>query len=141
MTVQGRSLLAKRIVEGGWHLASAARATPTRGVGVIRRGATRRLRALCRLLLAVGDRGAHSIAEDVAGTRYGRREMSDPADFAVTCCASLWISFRNEPIGGRYPKAGTFSRFVEELLHEALGIFPGIGTAERPAPVPRRDSD
>ena len=102
-----------------------ARATIEPGVPIDRPGgAARRLRALCQLLLAVGDRGAHSIAEDVAGTRYGRREMSDPADFAVTCCASLWISFRNEPIRGRYPKAGTFSRFVEEFLHDALGIFP-----------------
>lgn len=102
-----------------------ARATIETGVLIDQpAGAVRRLRALCRLLLAVGDRGAYSIEQDVAGTRYGRRDMSDPATFAVTCCASLWIAFRNEAVRGRYPKTGTFSRFVQEFLHDTLEIFP-----------------
>jgi hypothetical protein len=86
--------------------------------------AVRRLRTVGRLLLAVGDRGYISAEMGAVGTGVGRRGMSDPAAFAVTSCASIWIANSKSRIEGREPKTGTFSRFVEEFLAEAIPIFP-----------------
>jgi hypothetical protein len=86
-------------------------------------GKVRRLRALGRILFAIAD------YENLQGDREnidnsaGRRDVSDPATFAVTSCASLWVAFTNRPLGGRLAKFGSFSLFVEEFLSEAAPVF------------------
>ncbi|SIR52855.1 MULTISPECIES: hypothetical protein [Acidiphilium] len=86
--------------------------------------AIRRLRALQRSLLALGDIGYFAVGIQAAGSGVGRRDLSDAAAFAVTSCASIWIANSTRRIEGREPKKGTFSRFVEEFLAEATPIFP-----------------
>jgi hypothetical protein len=92
--------------------------------------AARRLCTLARLVLAIGDRGnrdrhgALAVTMIARSKGIGRRDLFDPAIFAVTSCASIWIANSTRRMDGRQPKSGTFSRFVEEFLAEAAPIFP-----------------
>lgn len=77
-----------------------------------------------QLTVAIAEHGIFTIVLDTVGLSRGRRDISDAAVFAVTCCASLWVAFTDLPLGGRLAKTGTFSRFVEEFLSEAAPLFP-----------------
>lgn len=68
--------------------------------------------------------GARCLPEAYPGYGPGRAFRSDPCHFAIEALCAAWLQHGTGPLEGRAAKAGTFSRFVEECLGEAMPVFP-----------------
>lgn len=82
----------------------------------------RRWLLLLHLLGRIQD--AWKLPEAFPGNAAGRIPAHDPARFAIEGLAAIWLTHCDAPFGGRAPKAGSFSRFVEEALTEGPGALP-----------------